>query len=151
MNKNEITNIEKNKKKPTRRRGFFLALRCHRGATAVEFALIFPVFLLILLGVVEAGRAMWIKATMQYICEETSRYALVNPTLTTAQIVSVAETKLATSGFGNQVVTFTATQDLSAGITFMTINASHTFEPLITIIGIPAMAITSSSRVPQNE
>ncbi|MBI1986167.1 MAG: pilus assembly protein [Rhodospirillales bacterium] len=53
-----------------RRRPF---LACCRGATAVEFAIVAPLFLAMMVGVFELSRAMWIKASMQYAVEETSR------------------------------------------------------------------------------
>ena len=51
---------------------------CRKGATAVEFALVVPVFLVMVMGVVEVGRVLWIKATMQHAVEQTTRYFMVN-------------------------------------------------------------------------
>ena len=49
-----------------------------RGAVAIEFAFIFPVLLVILLGIVEFSRAFWIQNTIEYAVEEAARFAIVN-------------------------------------------------------------------------
>ncbi len=53
-------------------------LKNRRGATAVEFALIMPFFLAMLLGLIEFGRGMWIRNTMQYAVEEAARYGSIS-------------------------------------------------------------------------
>lgn len=130
--------------------GVLRILRCRRGAMAVEFALILPIFLVMVLGIVEVGRAMWIKTTMQFICEESTRYAMVNEDMSTAAIETYAQTALSNAGFGNYTVTFTATQDLAGGVTFMTVSATHDYQPLVSIIGLSAVTLTASSRTAQN-
>jgi Flp pilus assembly protein TadG len=55
------------------------ALRSNSGATAIEFAMLFPVYLLLLLGVVEFGRMFWTQSTLQQAVEAAARCASVNP------------------------------------------------------------------------
>ncbi len=49
-----------------------------RGATAVEFALSFMLFLAMLIGVIEAGRAAWSFATLSHAARQAARYASVH-------------------------------------------------------------------------
>ncbi len=51
-----------------------------RGATAIEFAMLFPVYLLMLMGVVEFGRLLWTQSTLQQAVEAAARCASVDPT-----------------------------------------------------------------------
>jgi Flp pilus assembly protein TadG len=51
-----------------------------RGSSAVEFALVLPILLTMLLGVVEFGRALWIQGLLDYAVEQASRCASVNTT-----------------------------------------------------------------------
>jgi hypothetical protein len=44
----------------------------------VEFALVLPVFLLLVLGLFEAGRAVWYENTLAYAAREGTRYAIVH-------------------------------------------------------------------------
>src|SRR5580765_7157069 len=53
--------------------------RSHGGATAVEMAFLLPVFLLLLLGIEEFGRALWTQTALQYASEVAARCAAVNP------------------------------------------------------------------------
>jgi Flp pilus assembly protein TadG len=57
-----------------------LAEACN-GATAVETAIVLPVFLLLLFAVIEAGLLFWTQSTLQYAVEAAARCAVVNTTL----------------------------------------------------------------------
>lgn len=60
-----------------------------RGATAVEFALIAPILLSLLLGAVEAGRFIWIDAALDHAMREAARCASLDPEgCTTATMVA---------------------------------------------------------------
>jgi Flp pilus assembly protein TadG len=48
------------------------------GSTAVEFAIGLPVFLALLFGVMEGGRAIFTQAVLFYAAEEATRWAIVN-------------------------------------------------------------------------
>ncbi len=49
----------------------------HRGASAVEFALLAPVFLLFLFGIIETGRYVWMRQVVQQAAHVAARcYAL---------------------------------------------------------------------------
>ena len=47
------------------------------GATIVEFALVFMLFLLLSIGLFEMGRAMWIYTTLSYAARQGARFAMV--------------------------------------------------------------------------
>jgi Flp pilus assembly protein TadG len=49
------------------------------GNTAVEFALLMPVFLLMFLGVIEFGRLLWTQVSLQHAVEAAARCAAVTP------------------------------------------------------------------------
>lgn len=54
------------------------ALRAEQGQTVVEFALLLPVFLLILMGVLWFGRAMNYAQDATHLANEAARFATVN-------------------------------------------------------------------------
>ncbi|MGO9545953.1 MAG: TadE family protein [Rhodomicrobium sp.] len=62
------------------------------GATALEYALILPVFVMFLLGVMDFGRLMWVYTTLYRATEAAARCAAVNTAVcgTSAQIQSDA-------------------------------------------------------------
>ena len=52
-----------------------------RGAAAVEFALVLPIFLTLLFGIVDFGRYFFVQHTIQFATREGTRLALVGRTL----------------------------------------------------------------------
>jgi Flp pilus assembly protein TadG len=54
--------------------------RIERGSTAVEFALVAPLIIVMLFGIFEFGRALWTQGVLDYAVEEASRCASVNAT-----------------------------------------------------------------------
>jgi len=124
----------------------FIATR--RGATAVEFALIAPIFLILVFGIFEMSRAMWIKAALQFAVEEAARYAIVNSSATTSTLVTYAQTQFTNSGLSAVGVTFTATQDTVSSVNYMSVTGSYSFSVLVPIVPIPDVTLNSKSRVP---
>jgi len=51
---------------------------CERGAAAIEFAIILPILLLCVLGLIELGRAIWTQATLDYAVQAAARCAAVD-------------------------------------------------------------------------
>lgn len=47
-----------------------------QGASMVEFAIILPLLLLLLLAIIEFGALFWVKLTMQHAVREGARYAI---------------------------------------------------------------------------
>ncbi len=72
---------------------------CTRGQALVEFALVLPLVLLLLVGILEFGRAWNEHQIVTDAAREAVRTAaLADPTVTTATIRSVVETALANGG-----------------------------------------------------
>ena len=69
----------------------------NRGTAAIETAIVFPVFLLMLLGVVEFGRALWTQSALQYAVQLAARCGAVDTTdcASPSQVISYAVTQSA--------------------------------------------------------
>ena len=52
--------------------------RDERGQTIVEFALMLPIFLLLVTGLFDVARAVWQENTLAYAAREGTRYAIVH-------------------------------------------------------------------------
>jgi len=124
-------------------------VRCGRGATAVEFALTAPILFLMLAGIMEGGRAYWIKSTMQFALEETARYAIVN--------ASAGESELETEFLSKMVgfpdagsITFSANLSASGGVNYMEITSQYTFTPFAGALPASwsAMSLSAKARIP---
>ena len=49
------------------------------GGSAVEFALLIPFLLVLIIGIYEFGRAYWVQNTLQFAAEQTARCVMANP------------------------------------------------------------------------
>ncbi|HUJ98285.1 MAG TPA: TadE/TadG family type IV pilus assembly protein [Stellaceae bacterium] len=52
--------------------------RASDGATALEFAIVAPVLLMLLLGIMEAGRALWTQNALNFAVEQAARCAAID-------------------------------------------------------------------------
>lgn len=125
------------------------------GVTAIEFAVVAPIFLLMIAGVVEVGRAYWINNTLQFAVEETTRQAIVvvDPSTITGGALSEAdrsnlEAYFATRLSGLSGVTPTFAVDTAGTATFLTVSTSYPFQTLIPLVEIPPVTLTARSRIP---
>lgn len=61
-----------------------------RGSIAAEFALVIPLLLLMSFGIIEFGRTMWVRNSLQSAVEDAARcYALKRPECATAADVEI--------------------------------------------------------------
>jgi Flp pilus assembly protein TadG len=67
------------------------ARRSPRGQELAEYALALPIFLLLVLGIVDMGRAVYYSSALHNAARDGARYGVVNPT-DTAGIESVVRT-----------------------------------------------------------
>ncbi|HEX9696594.1 MAG TPA: TadE/TadG family type IV pilus assembly protein [Actinomycetota bacterium] len=129
-----------------RLRGFVRGLTDRSGAAAVEFGVAAPVFLLFVFGTVEFSRVMWTDHELQYVADKASRFVMINPAATTEQIQAYAESKLMVLDPAD--VTFTVSQEVVNGVTFVTVTASCPFAAIVSFVPIESITLTGKSRMP---
>lgn len=109
--------------------GRFIAAR--EGSSAAEFALVAPVFILLLFGTIEAGRIMWTQNALQSAVEATARCsALARPgcaTVGDAQAYAVASAM----GVGIDPSAFSISTDASCG---RMVEATYAFNSIIPLV-----------------
>jgi Flp pilus assembly protein TadG len=116
------------------------------GASAVEFALLLPVFLAFLLGIEEFGRALWTQAALQFAVEAGVRCA------STSCAVDIP-TYAATQALGLTVpsTAFTYTSSQSCGIAGYAsgkqVTASYAFPSMVVSLRfLPQLNVTLSAK-----
>lgn len=77
-----------------RLRGALRARLGSRGVVAVEYAILLPVFLLFVLGIMDMGRLLWTQVTLDRFVQQAARCAVITPSTcgTAAQIQTFAVT-----------------------------------------------------------
>ena len=61
-----------------------LLLRCQKAAAITEFALVAPIFLMGMFGIIETSRLLWTKQTLDEVAYATARCMSVSTSCTTA-------------------------------------------------------------------
>ena len=85
----------------------FLSRRDRRGATAVEFAIIVPVFLLLLAGIIEFGQAFRVQHALQNAARRGGRAASLTSSTNTAVTSTVRSDLVSSLGVQSTDVTVT--------------------------------------------
>lgn len=122
--------------------------RAESGATAVEFALVIPVFLTLLIGTFQVAWIMHCAGTVQFSLESCARALLLDPTITEAQLKSAVLAKL--SGMVDTTkVNVTLTPDTSV-TGAPVLRASSTYQPTLSIplVADWSMTLSSTTTVP---
>lgn len=121
-------------------------LRCVCGVTAVEFAIIAPVFFAMVYGVVETGRFFYLKSALQNAVDDTGRFAMTNPTASATAIINYAQGSVLESVSND--TEFTVTPDTVGSTNFVTIAADHDFQILVPLLPVNSLQINARARVP---
>ncbi|MBI2254052.1 MAG: pilus assembly protein [Proteobacteria bacterium] len=117
-------------------------LRSNSGAVAVEFALISPALILMLLGLVEWGRYMYAYNTLQFGCAQAARWGVFHITGTTTAIEDYAKDQMA----GLTPTSVTAVIDAPSNT--VTVSAEAQFDFITGLVApTPALKIIARAKM----
>jgi hypothetical protein len=141
--------------------------RAGRGQAMVEFALIAPIFFLLLFGIIEAGRFIFYYEVLNNATREGARFAIVNganslvcptgpaaPGTVTCDAPGnrvkqqVRNSALGVIG-GAITVTPTWSPDNGRGSS-VTVTAAYTYSPLVPIVPLPPITVSAESSLVVN-
>lgn len=128
-----------------------------RGVVAAEFALLLPVFLLILFGIIEFGMMMYGREIVTNAAREGARAGIVQgpPKRTGGDITTIANNYLTGTGINLADVTFTPTGEGLASPNMLTVTAVYNYNFLIpyipTVVGIPNPLVITTQVVMRHE
>jgi Flp pilus assembly protein TadG len=114
-----------------------------RGAVAAEFALLLPVLLTILFGIMEFGMIMYSREVVTNATREGARAGIIQqiPAVTPAQIITVADNYIAGTGLPGTVI-FSVPASGGATGSPVTVNAAFNYAWLVpyipTMLGLPS-------------
>jgi len=131
-------------------------LRGERGQALAEFALVLPLVLLFIAGIIEMGRAWNIKQAVTDAAREGARYAVVqDPTIkTTDDVKAKIEERLALASIDTSTIDFSP--DFHVKNSEITVTVSTPFRmALIGVLlewaGVPAVVPISTEATMRNE
>jgi Flp pilus assembly protein TadG len=109
-------------------------------------AFVLPVFAGFCVGTMELGRLYWIRSSLQYAVEETTRYAMAHSGATATFLKKRAAERFGAVSYGD--LTVDVCGDTKDGDHFVTVTAHYNFDSLTGLIPIEAMTLEGKSRVP---
>lgn len=120
--------------------------RLQRGVAAVEFALTFPLLVLLTIGIFEFSRAIWVQDSLREALNVTGRYAMYNPAASNDQLQTYFGQNIqAVSG---DTVNLVFSNSTTGTVTFTTITASYNYVPTTGIVPL-SVQLTSATRIPR--
>ena len=128
-----------------------------RGVVAAEFALLLPVFLLILFGIIEFGMMMYGREIVTNAAREGARAGIVQgpPKRTSSEITTIANNYLTGTGITQADVTFTPAGVGLSTPNMLTVTAQYSYNFLIpyipAVVGIPNPLIITTQVVMRHE
>ena len=119
-----------------------------RGSAAVEFAIVCPIALMITLGGLEMGRAIWAQTSINHAVHETVRFASVRgaaspATASQGDLETMAQN---IADLDPSITTATASwaPDNIPG-SVVTVEMTHTFTPMVTLIDFVTINLDASA------
>lgn len=128
-----------------------------QGVVAAEFALLLPVFLLLLFGIIEFGMMMYGREIVTNAAREGARAGIVQgpPKRTSSEITTIANNYLTGTGINQADVTFTPTGVGLSNPNTLTVTAQYSYNFLIpyipNVVGIPNPLIITTQVVMVHE
>jgi Flp pilus assembly protein TadG len=117
------------------------------GAAAVEFALVFPVAALFLIGAIEFGRLFWMRSLLEHAVEETGRYAMAHTTAAQSELTGVLQQRAA-AALAASAIGITYATAATGGTNYLTITATYSFGFMTNMIPYGPITLQSQTRVP---
>jgi Flp pilus assembly protein TadG len=97
------------------------------GGAVVEFALLAPLVLTVLLGGLDFGRLFYARQGLEYATEEAARYYMLNPSTASSAISTYLQGRMP-GGMGPSVnVSYADTASCNGNVTCTTITATYSF------------------------
>ena len=119
-----------------------------RGSAAVEFTLVAPLFLVMVIGTFAVGWAAHSTHNLRFALAEGARALQLKPTLTQSQLQTLVRSKVF-EGHDPQNVTVTLTVDpLSAGVKLAHTTASYPVKFTVPLVGSYSFSYSVSMTVP---
>ena len=118
------------------------------GGAAIEFAIVAPVFIMLILGALEIGRMFYVRQCLEYATEQAARYYSLNPSASTSSVTQQLAGFLSNSISSHITVAYTDTTNCNSNayVTCTTIAASYPFTPAESYLGFAPKTLKATSQ-----
>ena len=119
-----------------------------RGAAILEFAVVLPLLMILLVGGLDVGRMFYVRQGLEYATEEAARYYMLNPTTAESNVTTLLKSKMP-GGMGPSVnVSYANTTNCNANsaVTCTTISATYVFGFAVGYLNLGAQTLRATSK-----
>jgi Flp pilus assembly protein TadG len=119
-----------------------------RGGAILEFAMVLPLLLTLLVGGLDVGRMFYVRQGLEYATEEAARYYMLNPTTAESNVTTLLKSKMP-GGMGPSVnVSYadTANCNSNSTVTCTTISATYVFSFAVGFLNIGAQTLRATAK-----
>lgn len=124
------------------------ALRTKAGTSAIEFGLLAPLLLAVVIGITEFSRMMWYQNTLQSAASAGSRYFAINTSATAADVKTAILTYL--SGLDSNDVTVVTGTSTVGGTQYRIVTITYDFFYIFSGFGLSSSTLSGKSSTPIN-
>ena len=117
------------------------------GSAIVEFGFVGPAMIVLVLGIVEGGRAVYTQAALSYAAQEATRFAIVREgTITEGDIEAYASNQLL--GLKKELAVFTASAPINpaTNTSLVTVEVTYPFRFLLPLPSLDTITLSAESR-----
>ncbi|MEI8395565.1 MAG: TadE/TadG family type IV pilus assembly protein [Rhodospirillaceae bacterium] len=120
-----------------------------RGVASIDFAMALLPFLMLLLGIVDVARFMWLQNTLEMASEVATHYVFAHSSETVSALKSEVpgQLKAAATGLDQSLINVTVTDSMLNSTTLLTINATYPFVS-IGLVGFGSFNVTTKAIAP---
>lgn len=117
------------------------------GASALEFALVAPVLVMLIFGIIEAGRLLYAQHAMGYAVSKAARQAMIHPDYTAEDARALASKHM--SLFNTDGLVVTMSDETLNGNEYRRIEMSYPYHSSAPLLGAIEIDIRTAGRAPK--
>lgn len=130
------------KSRPVRR-----FLQSEGGASALEFAMTLPAFVMLIFGTIQFGYAFFCGSTVQFALERVARVVMVDNTMTQSSAQSKFDTELTSMGGPHATLSYSV--DASGPVPIARLQATYNHHVVIPLVPEFTLTFVADTSVPQ--
>lgn len=120
-------------------------VRDRRGAAALEFALLGLPFVILLLGLLEFGRGLYIRNALDFAADQAQRVIIINPLATPTELEETVRSAFAIGPEDGLTLSYSV--ETISGVTYRLVSLDYTMQLLLPAPLGRAVTIGSSRRI----
>ena len=121
-------------------------IACTRGSAAVEFAIVSGVLIMLLIGILDLGRALWVQNQISFLADQAVRRVLIDSEVSGAELE--AELRDEFTAGDPRALSIEVVSEVADGTTYRVVSVEFPFAVLIPNLADRSISLGVTRRVP---